>query len=265
MKVKGFAVSLKELVSNTVNIVRSCLIGVSLGILPGMGSGASNLIAYAQAKQSSKTPEKFGKGSAEGIYAAESANNASVGGALVPMLTLGIPGDSVTAILIGGFLIHGIQPGPLLFTNDAEIVNIVFIGFLLSIILVFLIQLFGIRIFPKILEIPKHFLYPILLVMTVVGSFSMSHRIFDIWIMLFFGLIGFVMVKNNYPIAPLILGFVLGPMFETYLRRASMGSSSFLEIFQKPVALILAGIAVFIIVYTFIKEIKTVREKKATS
>src|SRR5699024_8554675 len=213
MKVKGFAVSLKELVSNTVNIVRSCLIGVSLGILPGMGSGASNLIAYAQAKQSSKTPEKFGKGSAEGIYAAESANNASVGGALVPMLTLGIPGDSVTAILIGGFLVHGIQPGPLLFTNNTEIVYFVFIGFFLSIIFVFLIQLLGIRIFPKILEIPIHFLYPILLVMTVVGSFSMSHRTFDIWIMLFFGLIGFVMVKNNYPIAPLILGFVLGPMF----------------------------------------------------
>src|SRR5699024_10468865 len=124
--------------------------------------------------------EEFGKGSAEGIYAAESANNASVGGALVPMLTLGIPGDSVTAILIGGFLVHGIQPGPLLFTNNPDIVNYVFVGFFLSILLVFLIQLLGIRIFPKILEIPKHLLYPILLVMTVVGSFSMSHRIFDV-------------------------------------------------------------------------------------
>src|SRR5690625_4604993 len=265
MKVKGFAVSLKELASNTVNLIRSCLIGVALGILPGMGSGASNLIAYAQAKQSSKTPEKFGKGSAEGIYAAESANNASVGGALVPMLTLGIPGDSVTAILIGGFLIHGIQPGPLLFTNDAEIVNIVFIGFLLSIILVFLIQLFGIRIFPKILEIPKHFLYPMLLVMTVVGSFSMSHRIFDIWIMLFFGLIGFVMVKNNFPMAPMILGFVLGPMFETYFRRATMSSSSAMDIFSYPMTIIFLLCAVFIIVYTFIKEFRLARNKKVTS
>lgn len=257
MKVKGFAVSIKELASNTVNLIRSCLIGVGLGILPGMGSGASNLLAYAQAKQSSKAPEEFGKGSAEGIYAAESANNASVGGALVPMLTLGIPGDSVTAILIGGFLVHGIQPGPLLFTNNPDIVNYVFVGFFLSILLVFLIQLLGIRIFPKILEIPKHLLYPILLVMTVVGSFSMSHRIFDVWIMLVFGVIGYIMVKNNIPLAPMILGFVLGPMFETYLRRAAMSSQSFMDIFHYPVTLILLAFAIFIVVFTFVKEIKS--------
>lgn len=257
VKIRGFLVSVKELKDNTVNLIRSCLIGVAVGILPGMGSGASNLLAYAQAKQASKTPERFGKGAPEGIYAAESANNASVGGALVPMLALGIPGDSVTAILIGGFVIHGIQPGPLLFTNNAHIVYVLFIGFFLATVLTFLLQFIGIRVFPKILEIPKNYLYPILLVMTVVGAFAMSHRMFDIWIMILFGLIGYVMVKNNYPIASLILGFVLGPMFETHVRRAAMGSSGYFDIIHHPVALILLLLAIIVLVGTFVKEFKT--------
>ncbi|MDG5788057.1 tripartite tricarboxylate transporter permease [Evansella sp. AB-P1] len=265
LKVKGFAVSIKELLNNTINLLRSSSIGVALGMLPGMGSGASNLIAYAQAKQASKNPEKFGKGAPEGIYASESANNASVGGALVPMMTLGIPGDSVTAILLGGFMIHGIQPGPLLFTNNAGIVNVVFIGFFLSIIIVFILQFLGMRLFPKILTIPQHFLYPILLTMTVVGAFAMNHRIFDVWIMLIFGVVGFILIKNNYPIAPLILGFVLGPMFEIYLRRAFMAASNPIEILYSPVAVILITAAIVILIVTTVREVKDVRKKRKTT
>lgn len=260
--VKGIGISLKEFVANINNMIRSSFIGVALGMLPGMGSGASNIIAYAQAKQSSKNPEKFGKGAPEGIYASETANNASIGGALIPMMTLGIPGDSVTAILLGGFMIHGIQPGPLLFTNNANIVNVVFIGFFASIILVFLLQLFGMRLFPKILLISPKYLYTILLVMTVIGAYATNHRIFDVWIMLVFGVLGYLMIKNNYPLAPMILAFVLAPLFETYLRRALMYSDSFLDILSKPFPFLFILSSILIVFWTLFKEIKGSKRKE---
>src|SRR5699024_11843278 len=169
-------------------------------ILPGMGSGISNIISYAQAKQSSKNPEEFGKGSPEGIYASETSNNASIGGALVPLLALGIPGDTVTAILLGGFVIQGIQPGPLLMQQNTGVVQAVYIAFLLSIIVVFILQLFGMRLFPLILIIPKNYLFGILVVLSAVGAFSDSNNTFDIWVMLVFGVIGYVLMRNNYPI-----------------------------------------------------------------
>src|SRR5699024_7438348 len=171
-KVKGLGVSLKEFFNNTWNMIRSSIIGIGFGILPGMGSGISNIISYAQAKQSSKNPEEFGKGSPEGIYASETSNNASIGGALVPLLALGIPGDTVTAILLGGFVIQGIQPGPLLMQQNPGVVQAVYIAFLLSIIVVFLLQLFGMRLFPLILKIPKNYLFGILVVLSAVGAFS---------------------------------------------------------------------------------------------
>src|SRR5699024_5913748 len=165
-------------------------------------------------------PEEFGKGSPEGIYASETSNNASIGGALVPLLALGIPGDTVTAILLGGFVIQGIQPGPLLMQQNPGVVQAVYIAFLLSIIVVFLLQLFGMRLFPLILKIPKNYLFGILVVLSAVGAFSDSNNTFDIWLMLVFCVIGYLIMRNNYPIAPLILGYILGPLFETYLRRA---------------------------------------------
>src|SRR5699024_8035397 len=151
-------------------MIRDSIIGIGFGILPGMGSGISNIISYAQAKQSSKKPEDFGKGSPEGIYATETANNASIGGALVPLLALGIPGDTVTAILLGGFVIQGIQPGPLLMEQNPGVVQAVYIAFLLSIIVVFFLQLFGMRLFPLILKMTKNYLILSLVVLPAVGA-----------------------------------------------------------------------------------------------
>jgi len=260
-KVKGLGVSLKEFFNNTWNMIRSSIIGIGFGILPGMGSGISNIISYAQAKQSSKNPEEFGKGSPEGIYASETSNNASIGGALVPLLALGIPGDTVTAILLGGFVIQGIQPGPLLMQQNPGVVQAVYIAFLLSIIVVFLLQLFGMRLFPLILKIPKNYLFGILVVLSVVGAFSDSNNTFDIWVMLVFGVIGYVLMRNNYPIAPLILGYILGPLFETYLRRALMNSpNGMLGFLTHPIAAILVIITFIVIIRTFYKEFKEYKQ-----
>src|SRR5699024_2371643 len=260
-KVKGLGVSLKEFFNNTWNMIRSSIIGIGFGILPGMGSGISNIISYAQAKQSSKNPEEFGQGSPEGIYASETSNNASIGGALVPLLALGIPGDTVTAILLGGFVIQGIQPGPLLMQQNPGVVQAVYIAFLLSIIVVFLLQLFGMRLFPLILKIPKNYLFGILVVLSAVGAFSDSNNTFDIWVMLVFGVIGYVLMRNNYPIAPLFLVYILGPLFETYLRRALMNSpNGMLGFLTHPIAAILVIITFIVIIRTFYKEFKEYKQ-----
>ena len=259
-KVNGLGITFREFVANGWNMLRSSLIGIGFGILPGLGSGTSNLVAYAQAKQASKNPERFGKGNPEGIYASESANNAAVGGALIPMLTLGIPGDTVTAIMLGGFMIHGIQPGPLLFDSNPDIVYTVFVSFFLSTVLVFLLQMVGMRLFPRILGLPHHYLYSILLVMTVIGAYTNDNSTFDIWVMLFFGLLGYFMMQYNYPIAPLILGFVLGPLAETYLRRALMFSGSALDFLTRPVSALFIILALVILVYTAVKEIRELRK-----
>ncbi|WP_425433698.1 tripartite tricarboxylate transporter permease [Natribacillus halophilus] len=262
LKVKGMAVSLKEVVKNKFNLLRSTLIGVGLGILPGMGSGASNLIAYAQTKQYSRSPEKFGKGVPEGIYSAESSNNSALGGALIPMLTLGIPGDAVTALLLGGLIIHGIQPGPLLMAENPEIVNVVYWGFFFSILLVFVLQLLGLRIFPRVLLMPKQYLFSFLLVMTVVGTFAMNHRMFDVWVMIVFGIIGYILMKAKYPLAPLVLGFVLGPLFEDYFRRALMDMETPVGFLTSPLSAIFLILTVSVLLITFIQEIKKTQTKR---
>lgn len=242
----GIGITLKELVANGWNLLRSSAIGTGIGVLPGIGGTASNLIAYATARQQSKQPEEFGKGSLEGIYASESANNGSVGGALLPLLTLGIPGDGVTAILIGGFTIHGLQPGPLLLTKEPDLVAMIYAAFFLSTMMLLLVQLFTIRIFPKVLMVPRHLLFPILLVLTVTGTYVSDNRLFDLWTMLGFGVVGWLLEKGKYPLAPLVLGFVLGPILETNLRRALAYSQGDLTDFvTRPIScafLILAGV-----------------------
>lgn len=217
---RGIGVTIGEFLANGWNMVRSAVIGISIGVLPGIGGTASNLIAYAAARQQSKSPEKFGKGSLEGIYASETANNASVGGALLPLLTLGIPGDGVTAILIGGFTIHGLQPGPLLLSKEPSLVAMIYAAFLISTILLLAIQLVTIRIFPKVLGVPRDYLLPLLAVLMVTGTFVSDNRLFDVWLMLGFGVVGYLFERGGYPLGPMVLGFVLSPILETNFRRA---------------------------------------------
>ncbi|MBA1272236.1 tripartite tricarboxylate transporter permease [Stutzerimonas azotifigens] len=220
--VKGFGFSIREFFAQIPNAIRSSLVGIGIGILPGIGAGTSNIVSYIFAKKRSKHPERFGKGEPAGVVASETANNAGIGSAMIPLMTLGIPGDATTAILLGGFLIHGIQPGPMLFISQGPLVYTIFAALLLASVMMLVLEFYGLRIFIKLLAVPKHILLPIILVLCVVGAFGLSSRLFDVWSIMLFGLIGYGFVKGGMPAAPFIIGFILGPMAETNLRRGLM-------------------------------------------
>lgn len=247
--IKGFGVTLKEYRDNTINIIRSFLIGLWIGFLPGMGSALSNMVAYAQAKSSSKHPEKFGKGCVDGVFASETSNNASVGGALIPMVALGIPGDGVTAILLGGLMIHGVQAGPLLFDNNPEIVYALFLTALIAAVLVLAMQFWGMRLFPAILKIPYHFLYPAIVVLGFVGVYVSSSTAFNYVLLLGFAGLGLAFEKLRLPIGPFILAFILAPMLELNLRRGmTYTDDGILPFFTRPISgLLLAAAALSIL------------------
>jgi len=220
LKLSGMGVTLREIRQNLLTLFRSALIGTGIGVLPGIGGAASNLVAYAVAKKSSKEESSFGQGNVAGIWASESANNASIGGALLPLLALGIPGDGVTAMLIGGFEIHGLQPGPMLFLNTPDVIYAIYAAFLITAIIVLVLQFSTLRLFPRILLIPRHYLVPVLIVLTAVGAYAAEFRFFDLWVMLGVGMLGFFLERYRFPLAPVVLGFVMGPLLEENLRRA---------------------------------------------
>ncbi|MFQ3621012.1 MAG: tripartite tricarboxylate transporter permease [Spirochaetales bacterium] len=256
-RIKGFGFSAKEFVEQMGNFIRSSLIGTGIGILPGIGGGTSNILAYIAAKKMSKHPEKFGTGILDGIVASETANNASIGGALVPLLAMGIPGDTVTAMLLGGLMIHGLSPGPLLFTTSGDIVYGIFAALIVANVVMVLMEYYGIRFFIRLLRIPKHIMLPIILVFCVVGAYGLNNRVFDAWSVVFFGIIGFTFEKWGFPLPPVILGFILGPIAETNLRRGlMMTQGDFLPFLTKPISGIFLFIALASVVYSVIKERK---------
>ena len=216
---RNFFPPLKETLSKWRSYLRASVIGTFMGILPGIGGGPGGLLAYAQEKRASKTPEKFGTGIPEGVIASEASNNAVTGGALIPMLTLGIPGDATTAIIMGGLIVHDIRPGPLLFQNNPDIITIILLSVFFCNFLMLLIETFAIRGFVKILDVPKYRLVPIIIMLCAVGVAGVNNRMFDVWAMLFFGFLGFLLERNGYPLAPFVLGFILGPMVEENARR----------------------------------------------
>ena len=235
--IKGFGFSMAEFYSQKWNCIRSSLIGIGIGILPGIGAGTSNIVSYIVAKKQSKYPEKFGTGVIDGVIASETANNACIGGAMIPLLTLGIPGDAVTAVLLGGFMIHGIQPGPLMFTTQGPLVYTIFAALIMATFMMLVCEFYGMRIFVKLLAIPKYILLPIIFVLCVVGAFGLGNRIFDIWTILIFGLVGYGFVKCKIPQPPFIIGFILGPMAETNLRRGLMLSDdNFMGFLTSPIS-----------------------------
>lgn len=204
------------------NLLRSSSLGISIGAVPGIGGDASAYLAYRFAQDFSDKPEEFGKGADDGVVAAESANSATTGGALIPMLSLGIPGDPVVAALMGGFLIHGLTPGPMLFKNEPEIVLGVLVSFLIGAVLLLPIALVFLRGLVRALSIPKPFLVASVGILSVLGVFMVQRYMFDLWVFFAFGLVGYLMRLASIPAAPLIIGFLLGPTFETQLRKTSL-------------------------------------------
>ncbi len=239
--------SFREYWSQKTNILVSGVMGALIGVLPGIGGSTACFIAYAEAQRRSKHPEKFGTGIIDGVAAPEAANNAVCGGALVPMLTLGIPGDVVTAILVGALIAHGIKPGPLLFTTDIGSVYKVYIALMLSVVGLLVIGRLGIPVFAKIVKLRKSVLLPLIFIICVVGTYSTRTNLSDVMMMVAFGAIGFAMNRNGFPIPPMVIAFVIGAQLESSLRqslRLSGGNVSIL--FTRPLscALILAA-AVF--------------------
>ncbi len=261
-KLKGFGISMKEFGEQSWNMVRSALIGIGIGILPGIGGATSNIVAYSAAKSQSKYPEKFGTGIIDGVIATETSNNASIGGALIPMLTLGIPGDTVTAMILGGLTLHGITPGPLLFKTNGTLVYGIFAAFIIATIVMLVVEYGGIRVFVKVLSVPKYILLPVVMMLCIVGTYGANHNMFDVWTALIFGVLGFFMTKYKIPQAPLILGFVLGTTIEENLIRGLMYSNNnFLEFFTSPIAATFLGITIATVIYTAYKQVKISRSR----
>lgn len=200
-------------------VLRSSVIGTLTGVAPGAGPTIASIISYGAQKQLSKNPEKMGKGAPEGVSASDSANNAATGGALLTMLSLGIPGDAVTAILLGALIVQGVQPGPLLFTAEPELVSSIFISLLLANVALLVIGLFGARHFAKVLNVPRKMLYPAIAVACVAGTFAVRGSLSDVFVMLVFAAIGFIFARSGIPKAPLVLAVILGPILEENLRR----------------------------------------------
>lgn len=215
-----------------INLIRSSAIGTFMGILPGVGGSAASILSYSQAKSFSKQPEKFGKGAEEGLIASESANNGLTGGALIPLLSLGIPGDSTTAVLIGAFMLQGITVGPLFITENKGTWNTILFALLFANLVMFVIMFFAIKYISNIIKIPKSRLYPAILIMAVVGAYSINNGImFDVWAMLIFGVVGYIFTKVGIPAAPFLIGFILGGDLENYFIQAIQASGGSLSIF----------------------------------
>ena len=204
----------------------------------------------------SKKRDEFGKGCPDGIVATESANNATIGGAMIPLLVLGIPGDGVTAMMLGGFLIHGRSAGPLLFVKNADVVYGIFAACMVCGLIMLVVEWIGIKGFVQVLKVPKHILLPCILVLCAVGAFATNNRIFDVQSIMIFGVIGYLYSKFKLPTTPFVLCFLIGNMLETYLRRGIMQYKSFGAFFARPIFDVFFFIAIGVVLWSVYKEIK---------
>ena len=252
--VKGFGFTMKEFWSQGVNALRSALIGMGIGILPGIGGGTSNVLAYTVAKNYDKHPEEFGTGRIDGLVASETANNATIGGAMVPLLTLGIPGDTTTAMLLGALTLHGLTPGPLLFQNQADIVYGIFAAMLVCSVIMLFMEFFGLRVFVKLLSIPKYILLPCVFVLCTIGAYALKNNMSQVIACLIFGAIGFAFKKFDVPTTPFILGFILGPLAEVNYRRGMIRTKGdFMPFLTSPISAVFLGIAILVLLMYALK------------
>ncbi len=254
--------NLKEVAKTLPTVIKSSIIGVFIGILPGAGGDIASWVAYNLAKSTSKEPETFGKGNPIGICASEAANNAVTGGSMIPLLTLGVPGSAVASILLGGFLIQGMQPGRELFTTGAVNTYSIIVGFTIANILMGLFGAFVSKHLIKATLVPSAIMTPVIVVLSVVGSFAINRNLFDVYVMVFFGLIGYVMVKSHFSTAGIVLALVLGNMAEIgYRQSVIMAKGNVLAYFLgRPICLVLIAL---IVISLLIPVIKNARKAKA--
>lgn len=261
IKVKGFKLPKGEIFREKWNIVRSFIIGVFIGFLPGLGSGLSNVVAYTMAKNGDKHPEKFGKGCTSGVWAPEVANNASVGGAIIPMISLGIPGDAQTAFILSGFIIQGVEAGPLLIRTHPEIVYMIYAALLFGAVFILLVEIFGMPLFPMLLRVPYHYLYPAILVLCLVGAYVSVGNTFAVLLVVFCTLLGVWMGYAGIPAVPFLLAFILGSNIEKYFRNGISYSPEYgvLSFLMRPVS---CALLILMVLLLFWPSIRSVWRKK---
>ena len=241
----------REIFKYWKTILRSGIVGTFIGVVPGVGEDIASWVSYDLAKRNAKPEEaaKFGKGSVEGLLAAETGNNASIPGALIPLLTLSVPGSAPAAVLLGAMLIHGIRPGPLIMIENPMYIYQVTAMTLLATVAMFILGLLAVKTLVKVLLIPRSKLMPIVFALCVVGSFALASRQYDVSIMVVFGLLGFALRQMEYPMAPLVLGIILGEILDTNLRRALvLSDGSLVPFFTRPISLVLFILIMLVIV-----------------
>lgn len=250
--IKGLLPSIKDWADSTWAIIRGTILGFFLGILPGGGAVLASFVSYAVEKRVSKHPERFGKGAIEGVAGPEAANNAASSGAFIPLMTLGIPSNVVMAMLFAGLLIHNITPGPLLLKDHPDIFWGVITSMYTGNVILLLLNLPLIGMWVQITKVPFRFLFSLIILFCVIGVYSINHSVFDIWIMIIFGLIGYFMKKCDYEPAPLALAYVLGPMLEQALRQSLIISNGSFTIFLfRPISCASLVVGAFLLVTAF--------------
>ena len=249
-----------------VQLLRGSALGTVVGIQPGSGADMAAWMSYAMSKRFSKEPEKFGTGHPEGLIEAGASNNSSLAGAWIPALVFGIPGDSITAIAIGVLMMKNMAPGPTIFVNAPENVYALFLVFVIANLLMLPLGWAIIKIATRVLSVPRRVLMPIILVFAIVGSYAINNALFDVGVMLAFGLLAFVLEENDFPVAPVILGVVLGPLLEEYFINSMIKSDGrLIGLVDRPIAAVLAAITIGIIGWTVIASMRAGKHDKETA
>jgi len=264
-KIKGLLPTAKDWLDSKGALARGSLLGFFLGILPGGGAVISSFISYAVEKRVSKHPERFGKGAIEGVAGPEAANNAATGGAFIPLMTLGIPPNVIMAMLLGAFMIHGVQPGPLMMKQNPSLFWGVITSMYIGNAMLLILNLPLIGMWVQVLRIPYRILFPLILLFCLIGVYSVGNAVFDIYVMILFGIIGYLMKKFDYEGAPLVLAFVLGPLMENNLRKSLiMSQGDFSIFFTRPLAAASLILAIFLLVSPLIPWMRKKRKEIPT-
>jgi len=238
-------------------ILKGSIIGTFIGAVPATGGGTAAFLSYGEARRASKHPEEFGNGSLEGVAASESANNGATGGTFIPMLCLGIPGDSVTAVMMGALIIQGLTPGPNLFVEHGDTVNGIYVALLIANIFMLAMGQIGLRWFYKVCLIPKEILQPIIFGLCCVGSYASNSSLFDVGCMFAFGILGYILLRCGVPMSPILLGLILGNITESNLRRGMLATGgNFFKFINRPICLIILAFTVFSLVFTISRMLK---------
>ncbi|MGY2461309.1 Tat pathway signal protein [Vreelandella sulfidaeris] len=254
---------IKDMAGQKLNTLRSSLIGSLVGALPGTGGTVANFLSYDQAKKFSRRPEEFGTGIPSGIVASEASNSAVAGGAFVPTLALGIPGDLPMAIMMGVLILHGITPGPMMFEQNPVLVGAIYASLLIGAVVMVLCNLLLVRWFAKISLIPQQILVPVVLMLCAIGAYALNNNLFDIWVLFIFGIIGYLLWKAEVPLTPLILGVVLGDNLERQLFRALELNESWLTFLTRPLSALFLALAVASILFSLYQDRKIQRLRTA--